>query len=215
MTDGQGAGGREGHYFADRPQTASKQHVIEARIGEMRLAFVVDRQVFSGRRLDPGTLLLLESIGDVAGAAVLDMGCGWGAIGLTCLKMGAGSAVMVDMNSRALACAGETARMWGITPDLRQGDGFQAVGSGERYDLVVTNPPVRAGKGVYYPWVADAAAHVAPGGRFVAVIRVKQGADSFEDEMKAHFGQVRRLARQGGYRVLEASDPLPVVESGS
>ncbi len=210
-----GAGGRGVHYFAEHPEAPSKRHVIEAQVGNLRLGFVVDRQVFSARRLDPGTMLLLESLGEVAGKSVLDMGCGWGAIGLTCLRLGARSAVMVDVNSRALDCARETAGLWRVSPDLRQGDGFQEIGQSECFDLIATNPPVRAGKDVYYPWMAEAALHLAEGGRFLAVIRVRQGAASLEEELKEHFRRIRRLSRRGGYRVLEASEPSGVLESPS
>jgi len=215
MSDTIGTGGGGSHYFAPQPEAPSERHVIEAQVGDLRLEFVVDRQVFSARRLDPGTTLLLENLGEVEGKSVLDMGCGWGPIGLTCLRLGARSAVMVDVNSRALECARETAGLWRVSPDMRQGNGFQTIGATERFDLIATNPPVRAGKDVYYPWVAEAGLHLARGGRFLAVIRVRQGAASLEEELKGHFRRVRRLSRHAGYRVLEASEPSGVLESPS
>lgn len=197
----------QGHYFTRQPTAASRPRLVQVLVEGEELAFVVDRGVFSSRGLDAGTRLLLASLGDVKGRAVLDLGCGWGAIGLIALHRGAARCVMVDVNERALACVRASATGWQVAPDIRQGDGFSAIAAGERFDVIATNPPVRAGKDVYYPWVARAASHLAPGGRFLAVARVRQGARSFEVEMGRHFRRVERRARAGGYWVLAGRDP--------
>ncbi len=166
------------------------------------LSFWTDSGVFSSRRLDAGTELLLETLPPAAGRTVLDVGCGWGAIGLTLARLGrAGPVVLIDVNERAVRLTQQTAELWGVAVDVRHGDGYQALLPHERFDLIVTNPPVRAGKGTYYPWVAEAPQHLRPGGALWAVIRTKQGASSFAAQLAAHFPRARRQARRGGYEV--------------
>lgn len=166
------------------------------------MLFWTDDGVFSSRHLDPGTELLLAALPPVAGKSVLDLGCGWGPIGLTLARLGrAGRVVLVDVNERATDLARETARAWGVTVDVRQGDGYQALAPDERFDLIVTNPPVRAGKAIFYPWVADAPQHLTPRGALWAVIRTKQGAASFAAQLSAHFPNCQRNRRRRGYEV--------------
>ncbi len=189
-------------YATPQPHSRSRPTVIEVAVLGHALSFWVDRGVFSSQHLDPGTEILLAALPPVAGRAVLDMGAGWGAIGLSLSRLGrAGRVVLIDVNERAVTLVRETARQWGISADVRLADGYQGLAEDERFDLIVTNPPVRSGKGTYYPWVEQASAHLAKGGSFWAVIRTKQGAASLARHMQQHLDRCRRVARQSGYEV--------------
>jgi 16S rRNA (guanine1207-N2)-methyltransferase len=76
--------------------------------------------------------------------------------------------------------------------------------TGLRFDLILTNPPIRAGKAVVHRLMAEAAAHLAPGGRFAAVVGNKQGADSYRAKVREVFGNAADVGKGGGYRVIEA-----------
>lgn len=194
------------HYFTTDPTAPSKPSTVRVEWGGSSHLFQVDRGVFSLSRLDPGTALLLDTVPWTDGADVLDLGCGWGPIGLLAKKMtDAGRVVMVDPNSRALQLARETAQRWGISVDLRGGDGYGPLQPGEQFDFIVTNPPIRGGKDVFYPWVTHAHRWLKPGGSFWAVIRVRQGAESLERHMQKSFSQVTRAGRGAGYWVLSGS----------
>jgi 16S rRNA (guanine1207-N2)-methyltransferase len=84
------------------------------------------------------------------------------------------------------------------------GEGFAPLPAGE-YDLVLTNPPIRAGKEVVYGLFSAARDRLSPGGRLVAVIRTNQGAKSAEEFLKGEYESVRELERESGYRLLEAT----------
>ncbi len=189
-------------YATPRPHSKSRPALIDVEILGHRLSFWVDRGVFSSEHLDPGTALLLAALPPVAGRSVLDLGAGWGAIGLSLSHLGgAGRVVLTDVNERAVMLMRETAREWAISADVRLGDGYAALAPDERFDLIVTNPPVRSGKAVFYPWVEQASAHLAKGGSFWTVIRTKQGAQSLARHMQQHLENCRRAARHAGYEV--------------
>lgn len=196
------------HYFSSEPSSPRNPHPVTVRILGESLAFVVDRGIFSASGLDAGTRLLIENLPLRPGLDLLDIGCGWGPIGLVAKRrVGEGRVVMVDTNRRALELARQTAGAWGLAVDLRQGDGFGPVSEDERFDLIVTNPPIRAGKAVYYRWAAEAPDHLRPGGAFFAVVRVRQGAATFERHLRTTFEDVRREDRRAGYWVLSARVP--------
>ncbi len=84
--------------------------------------------------------------------------------------------------------------------------------SGRRYDAVVTNPPIRAGKQVIYRMFADSARALNPGGALYLVIRKQQGAESCMKYLRTLFKQVDKLDKSGGFWVLKASKSLETEE---
>ncbi len=194
------------HYFAPDPLAPSNRRTITARIRGREWTFLTDTQVFSFREIDAGTLLLAERMEVGATDRVLDLGAGYGVLGLVAASLASGgSAVLVESSPRAAELCEENRRRNGIeNARVQIGDGLGAV-SGERFDLVVTNPPIRAGKRVYYPWFQGAPGVLAPGGRLFVVIRVKQGADSAVKELARTFADVRTVARSAGYHVIRAT----------
>ena len=169
-----------------------------------------DAGVFSKNRLDSGTELLIESLPLTPGLrAILDLGCGYGPIGLTVAKLLPEATVyMSDINERAVELASRNAAANRITNVvLRAGEGF-APFAGQPFDLVVTNPPIRAGKAVIYPLIDRAPAALRPGGTLVAVILTRQGAKSLERKMAEVFGNVCELEKGGGYRVIASTKAL-------
>ncbi|MGE5552571.1 MAG: class I SAM-dependent methyltransferase [Betaproteobacteria bacterium] len=192
------------HYYASDPQTGHERRELVVEVTGERLVFVTDAGVFGKRRLDPGTRLLLESVELPQAGMILDLGCGWGAIGAVVARRAPGCWVyLVDINQRAVELARFNLERNGITNAVAlAGDGLAPV-DGLRFDLVLTNPPIRAGKAVIYRLMAEAAAHLNPGGRFVAVVGNKQGADSYRAKVREVFGEARDLAKGSGYRVIQ------------
>jgi 16S rRNA (guanine1207-N2)-methyltransferase len=134
---------------------------------------------------------------------VLDLGCGYGPLGLSLAALRPGvEAVLSDVNRRALALAEENARALGVAALVLESDGFAQVNG--LFDHIVTNPPIRAGKSVYYPWFDQAPGHLREGGSFWCVVQKKQGAPSALSALKASFGECRKAAGAAGYQVLHA-----------
>ena len=170
------------------------------------LNFMTDAGVFSKGELDVGSRLLLDALPALNGD-VLDLGCGWGAIGVAIARANKEArVVMADVNHRALdLCRANCARN-GVTAEVIESDGMAAV-LGRRFDAIVTNPPIRAGKQVIYRMFADAAVSLKAGGALYLVIRKQQGAESCVKYLKTLFNEVEKLDKSGGFWVLKAYDP--------
>ena len=131
-------------YYTADPRSASRPREFTLERGGKRLVFVTDAGVFSKGELDQGTRILLDALPPLSGS-VLDLGCGWGAVGVI-LASGdpALRVTMADVNRRALALAEENARRNGVGSQCTavESDGFSALGD-RCFDAVVTNPPIR------------------------------------------------------------------------
>ena len=196
----------EQYYTAD-PTSASKPVPCAFPYRGYGLNFMTDAGVFSKGELDPGTRLLLDALPDMTGD-VLDVGCGWGAIGVAVAKAYPDCRVtMLDVNRRALALCRENAQRNRVEVVCLESDGLAAV-AGQRFDAVITNPPIRAGKQVIYRMFADAAGQLNPGGALYLVIRRQQGAESCVKYLKTIFSGVEKLDKSNGYWVLKASGPI-------
>ena len=148
--------------------------------------------------------MLLEALPPLSGR-VLDLGCGWGALGgVLAKKYPEARFVLTDVNERAAALAERNLRANGLNNfEVVHGDGFGAVQG--KFDWVLTNPPIRAGKQTIYALFAEAKAFLAPGGALALVIRTQQGAKSAERYLRGLYARVETLDISGGYRVLAAS----------
>lgn len=199
------------HYFTVNPGSARQPREITAILRGKELHFKTDAGVFSRDRLDLGTKVLVESL-DLAGVrAPLDLGCGYGPIGLAVAAELPGVQVyMSDLNRRAVELAAENAARNGIkNVVIKQGDGFQPwrdlCASGLRFDLVAINPPLRAGKETVLRLFAEAREYLTPAGQLWAVIRTSQGAKTYLRELQSLFPAAETAAIKSGYRVLRAA----------
>ena len=166
------------HYYTRDPQSESRPVECEYTYRGVDLRFRTDAGVFSKGEVDTGTRLLLEALPEEMAGEVLDLGCGWGVIGISIAKKWPGCRVtMADVNLRALELSRENAKMNLAEAECVESDGMAAL-EGRTFDAVVTNPPIRAGKQVIYQMFADAAKSLKPGGALYLVIRKQQGAES-------------------------------------
>jgi 16S rRNA (guanine1207-N2)-methyltransferase len=190
------------HYFSKTPESAHKPLCLQAEYRGHVLSFQTDSGVFSRTEIDKGSRALLTALPERITGDVLDMGCGYGALGI-CLKKHNPDCrlTMADINERAVALAAENAARNGLDAEVLQSDGFQAL-TGRMFDWIVTNPPIRAGKQVIYKMFADAAAALQERGKFMLVIRKQQGAPSAVATLQALFHSVDVLEKKGGYWVL-------------
>ncbi len=195
------------HYFSRRPAAAHAAREFRAVLRGRTLAFRTDSAVFSRSEVDRGTELLVNALAIGPGQSLLDLGCGYGPIGLAVAATVEGARVaMTDVNRRALALARRNADANRLAVEVLEGPLYEPV-AGRAFDHVASNPPIRAGKPVVHGIVDGAPAHLAPGGSLWLVARTRQGAPSLREKMREVFGAADVVARGGGYHVLLASRP--------
>jgi 16S rRNA (guanine1207-N2)-methyltransferase len=201
------------HYFTERPRSRSNRRTLRFLYRGEVLAFEVDQGIFAASGLDPGTALLVEALDPHSADAVLDLGCGWGAVGVAAAKAAPlGRVVLVDVNRRATGLAKSNLARNGIErAEVRVGSLYAPV-EDEQFDLIVSNPPYRAGRPTILALLEGAPAHLRPGGRLLIVGKGSQGILFYQRWLESHWGpgSVSIRARGSGYRVLEAR-PAPVI----
>lgn len=190
------------HYYTAQPGSAHEKRHFTAVFGGRTLAFETDAGVFSKQHIDPGSELLCRSLPDDLGGNVLDMGCGWGAMTVMTLAAHPNvSVTMADVNERALALAELNVQKNGMRAKAVLSDGFAAIDG--RFDAVIINPPIRAGKAVVYRMFEEARDHLVPGGALYLVIRKQQGAPSALGFLKGLYAAAEVIRRDAGYWVME------------
>lgn len=188
------------HYYTAEPGSASRREAFDLTFEGKAFRFLYDNGVFSKGELDEGTRILLSALPPLHGR-VLDLGCGWGPVGVILGgKDPSLSIVMSDINARAAELSRENLRLNGITnAQVLQSDGFEAV-EGD-FDFIITNPPIRAGKQVIYSLFDTALSRLRPGGRLYIVIRRQQGAESAVKHLEGHSPRV--IEKDKGFWVIE------------
>lgn len=194
------------HYYSSNPSVESKPFTFEYKLKGHSFIFTSDLGVFSKSEIDFGSKLLIDSI-VVPGVEgnVLDVGCGYGPIGLTLAKECPNRRVeMVDVNERALQLARKNSEQNKIdNVSIYQSDLLENV-KDESFAMIVTNPPIRAGKKVVHELFEQAYRHLTANGELWIVIQKKQGAPSAIEKLQAIFNEVEVVAKKKGYYIIKS-----------
>jgi 16S rRNA (guanine1207-N2)-methyltransferase len=192
------------HYFSPAQEGPLRPRTIRFHDGRRAYEFRTAAGVFSRRAVDRGTRLLLDTVTPEKETDILDLGCGYGAVGIVmAARAPRASVVLVDVNPRAAALAQENIRLNGVAnAEVWVGDGCAPLG-GRQFDLILLNPPIRAGREVVLRLLRDARACLRPGGRLYFVARTSQGARTLGRLMAGFFDPVTEVERGGGFRVYE------------
>lgn len=193
----------EDHYFAADPSVAFKRAPVTATVWGHELGLTSGSGVFAQGRVDVGTAVLFRETEPPAAGRILDLGCGYGVIGLAVAVAVPGAVVTgVDVNERAVLLAQENAVALGVaeryaaaTPDH--------VDPGATYDEIWSNPPIRIGKDALHALLLTWLPRLAPGGRAVMVVGKNLGADSLQRWLGEQGWPTERIASAKGFRVLE------------
>ncbi|TNF08022.1 MAG: class I SAM-dependent methyltransferase [Bacillota bacterium] len=193
------------HYYTNDETLNHDVQTIDVKIRQTTLKLETDRGVFSKMSLDYGTRVLLENI-DLSQEPlkVVDMGCGYGPIGLYIAKTYPNTCVyMSDINQRAVDLAIKNSRINQLkNVSINQGFLFENIV--EEVDIVLTNPPIRAGKQTIFALYEQAFQKLKTGGILYVVIQKKQGAPSTVAKLESLFGHVTILDKIKGYWILSA-----------
>ena len=190
------------HYFSADPSAPFQREPFTCEVWGRTLRLVSGSGVYSKGRLDPGTAVLFREAEPPRSGRILDLGCGYGVIGLAVAAAGEATVTGVDVNERAVLLANENAAALGLaerftatTPD--------AVDPAATYDEIWSNPPIRIGKAALHELLLTWLPRLTPGGRAVMVVGKNLGGDSLQRWLGEQGYPTVRLASAKGFRVLE------------
>jgi 16S rRNA (guanine1207-N2)-methyltransferase len=194
------------HYYSHTQKVESDPKYWDYTLRNNPFRFKTDNGVFSKREVDFGSRLLIElfEMPEVAGP-ILDVGCGYGPIGLSVAKVNPNRIVhMVDVNERAIQLAKENAELNQIQNiSIYESDRLLDVKE-KRFAAILTNPPIRAGKKTVHDIFEQSYHHLVPQGELWVVIQKKQGAPSAIEKLKILFSTVETIDKSKGYFIIKA-----------
>lgn len=190
-------------YYEDNQDLSHDFKTLTVELLGQSMRFKTDRGVFSKNGIDYGSRVLLENYQPESAKSLLDVGCGYGTLGLTLAKKFDLDVTMVDVNSRALDLCRQNAIDNAVSNSkIELSNIYESVS--EKYDAIISNPPIRAGKEVVHEILAGAFGHLNDGGHLTIVIQKKQGAPSAQKKMEEVFGNCQLVARDKGYFILRS-----------
>jgi len=189
------------HYYSEKPTSKLRIKEIEVKLKGNTLKFYTGSGVFSIGRIDKGTWLLIESCVIEPNWKILDLGCGYGVIGIAIAKAFPSAYVtMTDINQRAVKLSkiniGLNAEQ---NIEGRQSDLYNNIK--EKFNAILVNPPQLAGKKLCFEIIEKAKEHLEKNGLLQLVARHNKGGKELEKKMNEVFGNVQSIAKKGGYRV--------------
>ena len=193
------------HYFTDNRELAKNRKDLSFRFSCFNLTFVSDNGVFCKDYIDEGSIVLLEVLHKKQlGNKILDVGCGYGTIGITLKKCFPNSDIdMIEINPRAMELALINAKKNEVTVNIFESDVYSKVDDVD-YTDIVTNPPIRAGKKVIYKIFEEAYDHLTTNGKLWVVIRKNHGAQSAKKFIESKFGNCEIIKKEKGYYILKS-----------
>ncbi|MDT2562789.1 class I SAM-dependent methyltransferase [Lactococcus petauri] len=190
-------------YYEDNRDLAHDVQELSVELLGLPLHFLTDAGVFSKNAIDYGSRVLLDNFQPEGAKTLLDVGCGYGTLALTLAKKYGLKATLVDVNSRALDLAKKNADKNNIEVNgIFLSNIYDNVEG--KFDAIISNPPIRAGKEVVHTILSDAYEHLNDDGHLTIVIQKKQGAPSAQKKMMDVFGNCEIVAKDKGYYILRS-----------
>ena len=197
-------------YFDSNPEVASKPRIVEFNIGDRKVSLYSDSGVFSKDNIDVGSLAFIKALLPLKlSGNILDLGCGYGPIGLSIALTSPDAYVtFADVNQRAVELCAKNAEKLGLGSRTKclVSNVYENIQG--KFDTILLNPPIRAGKNVTYSMYLGALDHLCQNGSLYIVIRKAQGAPSAAKYIEGIFGNITLLKKDKGYYVYKATKTM-------
>lgn len=191
------------HYFTNDNNKIEKLKKVNVNINDVKYYFYTDNGVFSKGELDFGTELLLKTFeySYPQDKKVLDIGCGCGPIGIYLSKLGF-AVDMCDVNLKAIELSKQAINEQKLNAEVYESDAYLNVNN--KYDYIISNPPIRVGKQKLYEIVMSAKDYLKDNGEVWLVVRKDKGADSLVKDMKKVYSSVEVVEKKKGFHIIKA-----------
>ena len=191
------------HYFTNNDELKENIQKVNVDIHSINYYFYTDNGVFSKGELDYGTELLLKTFKYTypQDKKALDIGCGCGPIGIYLSKLGF-NVDMTDVNEKTINLSKKALNEQMLKANVFKSDAYENINN--RYDYIISNPPIRVGKEKLYEIIMNAKKHLNENGEVWLVVRKKQGADSLVRDMKEIYKTVNVINKKKGFCVIKA-----------
>lgn len=196
------------HYFIAKEHTENDYFTFKTKIFDQEFVFKSCDDIFSKDRVDYGTKVLIETVAknfNITGS-VLDMGCGYGVIGIALSKLFKNAQfILCDINKTAVELSLENVKTNGVNniTEILVSNAYENIS--KSFDYIITNPPIKAGKKNLLTILDGAYKHLNSGGKLVFVIKKKHGEDSIKKHLEMLYSQVEILKRDSGYYILSCT----------
>lgn len=192
------------HYYTNQPEVAHDRKKWTFPLKGKNFTFITDSNVFSKGTVDFGSRVLIDTFDDtnLPEGDILDVGCGYGPIGLSLAHSTSRPVEMVDVNERAIELAKENADLNGIRHVTIYPSNIYEKVEKTNFAAVVSNPPIRAGKSVVHGIIEGSYDKLVTSGTLTIVIQKKQGAPSAKKKMEEIFGNAQVVAKEKGYFII-------------
>lgn len=197
------------HYFSENPEIKSEKKLINYTIENKKFEFITDNGVFSKAKVDFGTDVMLkvfinENRNMNKKISLLDIGCGYGVVSVVLKTFFVNiDLTLSDVNERALELSKENLKKNNIN-DFNIVKSFSFDNINEKFDVILSNPPIRTGKSTIFQIYEESFEHLNSDGEFYCVIQTKHGAKSTQKKLEEIFGNCETLEIDGGYRIYRA-----------
>ena len=194
------------HYFSEVQDVKSSKKIINYEIKNEKFEFLTDNGVFSKTKVDFGTDVMLRTFLNenkkLENIRILDIGCGYGVVSVVLKRFFEKAKILsTDVNERALELRKEDIQKNKRTDDFEVRKSFVFDNISENFDVILSNPPIRAGKQVIFEIYEKSFFHLNKNGEFYCVIQTKHGAKSTKKKLEELFGNCTTLVIEAGYRI--------------
>lgn len=196
------------HYYTNNKDTKSEPKNIRFVLNAYDFDFKTDNGVFSKNNVDYGTRVLLETMIEENAVSdknrILDVGCGYGPIGIVLGTLFPKHRIdMVDINDRAIELTEYNVKNNKLSNvNVFRSNKLDSIN--DNYSMIISNPPIRAGKHIVHAIIHDAFNHLDDSGELWIVIQKKQGAPSAREKMLEVYGNAEIVRRDKGYYILKS-----------